>query len=133
MTAPDREAEALIDYLCEEAEHEVECAGEFTELAKQLRALEVTARRLARESITNKPPTDAEALLSEAVKAGMLEGASVCDCRDREKDDSMYLVGCIDASQANAKRIRALASDPETIASIVAQVKEGTSNAEENQ
>ena len=69
MSAPDREAEALINYLCEEAEHEVECAGEFTELAKQLRSLEVTARRLARESITNKQPTDAEVMNHPKVRA----------------------------------------------------------------
>jgi len=49
----------------------------------------------------------AEALLSEAVKAGMLECAKAVH------------------NPYDAKLIQALSSDPETIARIVAQVKEG--------
>ena len=47
---PERENQALIDYLCHEAEHEIECAGELTDLGKELRRHEVTARRLVREN-----------------------------------------------------------------------------------
>lgn len=33
--------------------------------------------------------------------------ADLCDCRDREKPDSLYILGAIDANQAAARRIRA--------------------------
>lgn len=45
-----REDEALIDRLCDDAECEMSSAGEMTELGKELRRHEVTARRLVREN-----------------------------------------------------------------------------------
>lgn len=68
-----------------------------------------------------------KAALATARRDALEEAAKICDCRDREKDDSMYLVGCIDASQANAKRIRALAQEQEpTDVSIVSGDKTST-------
>ncbi|MDX5412874.1 MAG: hypothetical protein LPK02_07485 [Rhodobacterales bacterium] len=78
----------------------------------------------------------AEAMLSEAVKAGMLEGAKAAneketywntvanEKRQSGKDDNF---ACASANSAwrVADDIRAVASDPETIARIVAQLKEG--------
>lgn len=37
--------------------------------------------------------------------------AETCDCRDREKPDSLYILGAIDANQAAARRIRARTPD----------------------
>jgi hypothetical protein len=51
--------QALIDYLCDEAEHEIECAGELTDLGKELRRHEVTARRLVRENANLRARLDA--------------------------------------------------------------------------
>ena len=46
-------------------------------------------------------------------------GAEVCECRDREKTDSLYVIGAIDRSQANAKRSRALSTSPEAISDAI--------------
>lgn len=87
-----------------------EAADEITALRARLEAVEKERdnETINRASWELEART-AQAALATARRDALEEAAKICDCRDREKDDSMYLVGCIDASQANAKRIRALA------------------------
>jgi len=74
----------------------------------------------------------AEALLSEAVKAGMLEGSEIIQPKWERPDVDTSNMGDVQeeafwlADMNAATRLRALADDPETIARIVAQVKETT-------
>ena len=67
----------------------------------------------------------AEALLSEAVKEGMLEGARACNDRGGAEQVNYGLNRGTQNYFRARDVIRALADDPETIARIVAQVKEG--------
>ena len=73
----------------------------------------------------------AEALLSEAVKAGMLEGAglSIQMSEKRESEQTSFIDDTAtheaDFGGQIAEAIRGAAYDPETIARIVAQLKEG--------
>lgn len=66
-----------------------------------------------------------EALLSEAVKAGMLEGAKTCNDRGGAEQVNYGLNRGTQNYFRARDAIRALADDPETIARIVAQLKEG--------
>ena len=69
----------------------------------------------------------AEALLSEAVKAGMMEGAKAADCGCLpDKSDCLAVKNSVPICYRDgAAEIHALSSDPATIARIVAQLKEG--------
>ena len=72
----------------------------------------------------------AEALLSEAVKAGMLEGAKMIQPAGEKPDVDPSNMGDVQdeafwlADRNASTRIRALASEPASIARIVAQLKE---------
>lgn len=73
----------------------------------------------------------AEALLPEAVKAGMLEGAKLIAPKGEQPDVDPSNTGDIReeafwlADRNASTRIRALASEPASIAYIVAKLKEG--------
>jgi hypothetical protein len=65
------DAQELIDYLDEEADIEISSAGEMTELGKQLRRMEVTARSMSRRI------EELEAKLAQAVEALELADAAM--------------------------------------------------------